>query len=601
MRLVLGAMTGLLALAIGVGVAGAQVRTRRMPPGAAAPSRIEELPARRPAPPTPVDAGDGGCVSTITHTVRMGPANRVTLGYIRVHAPEVIAAMAQLVRQKKLPAGALNDLGSPELVRQVIATDWSQVLPAAQTPAATASVTASSLHEREAPPCAAGAPAGASMDPRRYEGSARLDEPTRGAGEARLPASMATASMLNQIAQLDISPGRIDMGSVLVGQRRRAGFRVISFIDGTLSVRAALGSFVHVFSVAPHASELEPGLIRAEARPARQAEQAIARGLDLKAGQSADVLVEFTPRLQDGFDGSSKAYETSLTVSVTPGAAPPEASPPTATAYRVRPGDSRLGALDIAERKVDLRATVSGRLYGIGVAMDAPRVYAEARATFAVYFDWFNNGVAGDATLAVDQASLPAGVTVSGPASASIHLDQGEEKQWAYLTFSGPQVDPPPTNSWDLTPAEQEPKITFSLSQSSAQGGQTTRYAVPVHIGGISTWYNFEEWSIFPKRADVYHHYYVRLSTDGSYSSFITVGASDYHNNQSCQKYFDHTTVGVDPFNIFSNASTFHNGNFGIKTYYNVGESGWLRTNYDDTVSWFNVSSSVDCEHAITD
>ncbi len=594
MRLVLGAMTSLLALAIGVGAAGAQVRNRRMPSGEVVPGRIQELPAQRPTPPIPVDTSDGGCVSTITRTVRLDPSSRVTIDYIRAHAPEVIVAMAQSVRQGKAPASALAELGSPELVRQVIATDWSAVLPADGAPEPTSSLTAMRLSQREAPACADAPPGTVLEGPRHFEGSARLGAASPGARAARLPTDDAAAAMMSQLMQLDITPGRIDMGSVLVGQRRRASFRVLSFAGGTLSVRAAPGSPVHVISVAPHDSELEASATGAQLHSARTAEQASLRGLALQPGQSADVLVEFNPRPQDGFDGSPRPYDASLDVLMTPADASASA-----TALRIGPGDSRLGVRDVAERKVALHAIVAGRLYGIGVAMDTPRVYADAKMTFPVTFDWYNNGVAGDATLAVDLASLPSGVTVSGPASVSLHLEPGEEKPWGHLTFNGPAEYPPgnPTNSWDLPSPDQEPKITFTLSQSSAQGAQTSRYTVPVHIGGISTWYIFDDWSHFPKRADVYHHYYVRLSTDGSYMTFITVGASDYQNDQSCYRYFDSTTVSIDPFDVFSNAAVFHNGNFGIKTYYDAGAAGGLRANYDDTVKGFHASYRVSCEH----
>ena len=593
MRLVYGAAAGLLVLAIGVAAADAQVRARRMPPGPSLPSRIEERPAERPpAPPqpSPGDTGSGGCVSTIARTVRLDSANRVSLDYIRVHDPEVIAAMAQSVRQGRLPASALADLGSPDLVRRVISADWSQVLPAAQASRATAYATGMRLPQQVPPACVEPAPGSV------FNGGSRLAEslgaPPPGAREARLPSDGFAASILSHLMQLDITPRRIDMGSVMVGQHRWAGFRVMSPIDGTLSVRAAPGSLVHVLSVSPHAGELEPGPAGAAARPVRLAEQAVLRGMELHAGQSADVLVEFTPRLQDGFDGSPKPYDTSLSISVTPGSGTDDV----ATTNPLRPGNSRLRASGMPEQMVDLHATIDGRLYGIGVAM-TPRVYADARTTFPVYFDWYNNGVAGDATLTVDQASLPAGVTVSGPASASLRLDPGEEKQWAYLTFNGPQVDPPgpPTNSWDLPPPDQEPKITFILSQSSAQGAQTTRYTVPVHIGGVSTWYNFYDWSRFPGRASVYHHYYVRLSTDGSYMSYIKVGASDYDNDHSCFRYHDSTTVNIDANDIYSDAGVFYDT---IETgYYDAGMSGALRINYDAAVKLFHASSRVGCEH----
>ncbi len=156
-------------------------------------------------------------------------------------------------------------------------------------------------------------------------------------------------------------------------------------------------------------------------------------------------------------------------------------------------------------------------------------------------------------------------------------------------------MEPPTVNSWDLPPPEQEPKITFILTQRSAQGVQTTRYVVPVHIGGMSTFYNFTDWAHFPGRADVFHKYYVRLSTNGSYMSYIKVGASEYENDHSCFRYSDNTTVNIDPYDIFTEDSIFTNGHG--HDYYDAGRSGFLQTNYDDTVKWFHVTHRVSCEH----
>ena len=151
--------------------------------------------------------------------------------------------------------------------------------------------------------------------------------------------------------------------------------------------------------------------------------------------------------------------------------------------------------------------------------------------------------------------------------------------------------------SYDIPSPDQEPVIRFTLIQHSSQGVQTTHYAMPVHVGGVSTFYNFTDWAHFPGRADVFHNYYVRLSTDGSWQTYIKVGASDYENNLSCYVYYDSTTVAVDPFDIFTRGGAFYNGNFGEIGYFNVGTSGALADDYDDTVRAFHVSHRVSCVH----
>ena len=265
----------------------------------------------------------------------------------------------------------------------------------------------------------------------------------------------------------------------------------------------------------------------------------------------------------------------------------------------VRPGASGMeAAAGQGTRTIDFSATVAGELYGIGVVMDEPRVYASAQTTFPVNFDWFNNGVEGDATLTVDQDSLPDGVTVSGPPSVSIHLAPGETKPWASLQFSGPPQDPPVVQSYDLPPPDQEPVIRFTLTQRSSQGVQTTRYAIPVHVGGVTTFYNFVDWAQFPGRAHVFHKYYVKLSTDGSWMTWIKVGADDYENDHSCFRYYDNTTVAISPFKIFTHGGVFHNGNWGGINYYDAGVSGGLKDDYDDTVRGFHADYRVSCEHS---
>jgi hypothetical protein len=558
------------------------------------PASSDELSGR---PPLAFETDRSDCTITASVTTRIHQEKSVTMETLLRTRPDIIVDMAREIRAGRLPADALAGLHSESLARSLVSADLPQSddrSPRDSISEVRDPVGQTRACEETVPP-----PTEHGTSLKRMQ-STLADEPADDPHAAVQIA--ATASMLGQMIAMDVSPGQLDLGSVLVGERRRATFHVTTMTAGVLTVRPVRGSLVRVIAISPRVTGLR---LRDVAGPRGSGPQAIGglrdrsvnRGVDLDVGQSADVVVEFRPRAEDGFDGAATPYQTSLNIAVTqPGLA----------VRRMGEGDAR-DNVELAapgtdsqpnaavNRTVRLNAVVAGKMYGIGITMDQGRLYADPGEQFNLTFDWYNVGIAGDATVAIDPSGLPAGVTLASPASISIHLEAGEEKRYDYFLLNGPPAETSGSGGKDGV-------LSLTLTQASAQGVQTTRLKLPVYAYTKVGSYSCYELVEIPGKATVQYKCSIYETSTGYYNMIAHVSnVATWDEHPYCWKFSDHTTFKIAPFSINSKAKEFGPRDTIGAMYWMRGYSGELSNDYDTYAGKMTMSHTVTCYHQFQD
>ena len=418
------------------------------------------------------------------------------------------------------------------------------------------------------------------MDVRRRlaEGEAR---PQGGRAEAEAPRAIADATrpLLASLIALDVSPARLDLGSVLVGERRRATFRVTSMQAGTLVIAPEPNSYLRITTATADTGiiGLEPGGASPAPTSAPPSMGAPAR-VALEAGQSATIVVEFKPTAQEGFTGQPTRYAGALRLTLTPPQARLLDRPAAEALTEVGPRD-----VSLPTQEVRATATVAGELYGIGVSLDEPTVFAHPGMTFQVFFDVYNNGVEGDATVSINTSRLPPGVTPAGPTTLQVHLGPGEERQYQSFALNGPRQ----------APDEPQSSMSLLVNQTSRQGSQSTIVPVDVYLNDIARKYSCYD-LVEVRDATIE---YKCTAFEVSFGYWQVIMNVEVLNGGNCNSFDDSTTVTIHPSPIYTRGGHFYRGNYGGLTYFDQGVSGALANDFLDYAGPISMNHTVTCHY----
>lgn len=266
------------------------------------------------------DTEDTGIVAMTTM-----PAELVTWGYLRMHAPQEVVSALRDVQSGTRSAQVLQGLASPEHLSQLLATQYPETLaafsPSLQgvTPRALPSNALAALSQETFESSSSGV--ASVMSPTQSASAVNH----RSWGDLFTPNTKGTiakdkigAAIKVQLLA-DFSPKQLALGSIWDGQTPRAQARIVASRDGDVTVslaktrpfriveiRASSGVLRRVATKTASAAVVNPESAQSRTQPPWT--------LNVKAGQDVLVTVEFAPHF-DLFSGDSAGqYFTTLEV-----------------------------------------------------------------------------------------------------------------------------------------------------------------------------------------------------------------------------------------------------------------------------------------------
>jgi hypothetical protein len=503
-------------------------------------------------PPTYGDRGPGrsqpaACSARAQTTLTW--RRDVTIDYLRMYEPEAVAQIADAVRAGRAPAAALNGLASAEAIQRVRATDWSPALAALRQGSGAAAMARAA--PPSLPPCP-DAPGPMSNFGRRPPGIAGVQAAADPALRLTNAARQIAGQMLLKLIDLDASPNTLDFGNVMVDEHRREAFRVVTMNAGTLVIQPARDSNLRIVGVTAESGLIDPN--RAEPPPAdTQLPVGAPAQVRLAAGQAATVVVELLPTRAEGFTGAPLAYTSTITLALTQPGSP---------LLRATPGSPGFATPTLT---VGAAAQVAGEYYGIGVWAEAPLTYAHIGHAFLLFYNAFNDhGATGDAMVRVDTGSLPPGVTPSGPTTARLHFDAGQDLPDQYFQLNGP---PQLASACQANISACDPRgvVNLIVTQTTPQGTQSKVVAIPVELMDVSREFDGYDLVCISGRACIDYKSWFKESSMGGWTLFMNVYAEDGGN---CSSYDDYTLVDIQPTTLFPLAGHFQNGNYRGVSYF---------------------------------
>ena len=272
-----------------------------------------------PLPPGQ-DTEDTGIVAMSTM-----PAELVTWGYLRMHAPQEIVSTLRDVQAGTRSVQVLQGLASPERLSQLLATQYPETLAASSpslqgvTPRALPSNALAALSQQTVE--SSSSAVASAMSPTQSASSVNH----LSWGDLFTPNTKGTiakdkigAAIKVQLLA-DFSPKQLALGSIWAGQTPRAQARIVASRDGEVTVslaktrpfriveiRASSGVLRRVATKTASAAVVNPESAQSRTQPPWT--------LNVKAGQDVLVTVEFAPHF-DLFNGDSAGqYLTTLEV-----------------------------------------------------------------------------------------------------------------------------------------------------------------------------------------------------------------------------------------------------------------------------------------------
>jgi hypothetical protein len=497
--------------------------------------------------------------------VSLGAPEWVTGDFIRMREPLALASLAALADTSAETAAMVDDAAGPLRGRLAALTATAPEPVAGETMAAQRAP----RQPANLPPCAAANPSSSAWTERSGIQRPGVAAPT--AAASSMNGRSANAAALARAFSIDINPGDVDLGDLKVGERRTARVRIVVADDGVLSISPPRHASLQIARLFARTGALSFSGQAGAPRHAQLGGTTVIIApfkVPVVAGQEVDLDVRLTPSPADGYAGDPADFAESLQIAVN---AP--------DGYRASLGGER-GQL-LAEGSVRLSARVAGVLYGIGVD-PPPEVVGIEDAVFEVPVDSFNHGDAGQAVLAVDRASLPAGLTLVGAGERTLSLAAGESRtEEPFRLYVQPG-----------TPLGGIVTLTLKLSQTSGQGTRTVAYPVPVLLRPAVT-----HWTISR---------FVRINggsliSNGDfylYANGAWLWTSDDDNLTGCDKVDFNETVLVGA-RAFARTQRLGNNNGkngqSRQQYRNAGVAPGLATLYRSGAVGVSVQASTTC------
>lgn len=287
--------------------------TQRRPFAQAAtpPPVLKVPPAPTANPAQTQDKEDTGIVAMATM-----PAELVTWGYLRMHAPQEVVSALREVQAGTRIAQVLHGLASPERLTQLLATQYSETLttpsPSLQgiTPRALPSNALAALSQQTIE-----LPSSALSPTQSATSISQLSWATLFAPD--ISDKVGAAIRVPLLA--DFSPKQLALGSIWDGQTPRAQVRIVASRDGGVTVSLAKPRPFRIVEVRASSGVLRRVAATTSSVTVVNQEPTQSRTqppwtLNLKAGQDVLVTVEFAPHF-DLFSGDSAGqYATTLEV-----------------------------------------------------------------------------------------------------------------------------------------------------------------------------------------------------------------------------------------------------------------------------------------------